>query len=139
MKKTEDLKNYLVRVLHSSLKPPSTDFDWQAKECQNDVNDVSVPKLKTQPLCKLVTLMYGNHYPTFKKIPQAYLHQHYPSSRHQEALPSLAPPSPSCPISGLSFLIFSNLFSSTEPLTILMLCGYTCCSLCLEYSPPAST
>lgn len=58
MKKSEDLRNDLVRVLHSSPKPPSTDFGWHAKECQHDVNDVSVPTLKTQPFCKLVTLMY---------------------------------------------------------------------------------
>lgn len=67
MKKSEGLRNYLVRVLHSSLKPPSTDFGWQAKECQHDVSDVSVPTLKTQPFCKLVTLMYEIITPRLKK------------------------------------------------------------------------
>ena len=136
MKKTDDLRNYVVRVPDSSLKPLWTNFGWQAQEGQRDLRKWCLSsRVTTQPFWELVTLCMKSVSPHSQKLSRAYFpqHQHQPGIRR----PSLRGPFQPClPHGWLGLLVLPGSSWRWTP-GCSRAVSLTCSSLCLQH--PSST
>lgn len=134
------LKTWEIVYLRSVLIH-SMDFGWQAKYCLSTWHQKMMSQFQCLKHGPSVSwwLSCMNHYPTFKKLPRSYSHQHCPPPwfRCYRAPHSLAPPSPSCLSPKAPSLYFSSL-SSNRPTPNYNAHAYACCSLSGRFSPPAT-